>query len=170
MSVIATLDRRFWLVAGLGTAVTLLILGLPTAMIPNPIFGRQIEAEPFAYVTWILSSLLAGPIIATYLAPARGRPEPHEGDRARKGATLGGFVAFLAIGCPVCNKVAVVALGFSGALNVFGPIQPILGAASVALLAATLAWRLRARGRPCMSCATGGGAVSGRSPGSGALT
>lgn len=151
MALLRTLDRRFWLVSLAGAAVTLLVLGIPTAIIPNPIFGRQIEAEPFAYVVWIVSSVLAGPLIATYLAPAAGREDRHDGDGVGR-AGIGGFVAFLAIGCPVCNKVAVVALGFSGALNVFGPIQPILGALSVVLLAATLAWRLRMRGRPCARC------------------
>jgi len=63
----------------------------------------------------------------------------------------GGLAAFLAIGCPVCNKVALVLLGASGALTVWAPLQPILGAASLVLLAATLAWRLqvRARGGAC---------------------
>jgi predicted membrane protein len=161
MPVLRTLDRRFWLVSVAAAVGTLLVLGLPTAMIPNPVFGRQIEAEPFAYAVWIASAVLAGPLIATYLAPAGGRQDRHEADGVGR-ASLGGLVAFLAIGCPVCNKVAVVALGFSGALNVFGPIQPILGAASVVLLGATLAWRLRTRGQPCARCAT--------SPGDTALT
>jgi hypothetical protein len=59
-------------------------------------------------------------------------------------ASLG---AFLAIGCPVCNKIALVLLGTSGAMTLFAPIQPIIGAASLMLLAATLAWRLRLRAR-----------------------
>jgi hypothetical protein len=32
-------------------------------------------------------------------------------------------------------------------MTVFAPIQPILGAASIVLLAGTLAWRLRLRAR-----------------------
>ena len=60
---------------------------------------------------------------------------------------------FLAIGCPICNKIALLLLGTSGALNLFAPIQPILGAASVALLAATLAWRITLRAGPA-ACST----------------
>jgi hypothetical protein len=45
----------------------------------------------------------------------------------------------------VCNKLALVLLGTSGALTFFAPIQPIIGAASLALLGATLFWRLRRR-------------------------
>lgn len=55
------------------------------------------------------------------------------------GATLG----WLAIGCPVCNKIVVLALGTSGALNLFGPAQPWLAALSVMLLVVALAWRWR---------------------------
>jgi len=47
----------------------------------------------------------------------------------------------------------VAALGVSGALTVFAPLQPVIGAASVALLAVTLAWRLRDRVRGCPRCA-----------------
>jgi hypothetical protein len=59
---------------------------------------------------------------------------------------------FLAIGCPVCNKIALVLLGTGGAMTVFAPIQPFIGAASLMLLAGTLAWRfrLRARGGACL--------------------
>ncbi len=151
---LATLDRRFWIVSALATLGSLLLLGIPTALIPNPVFGRQIEAEPFAYVVWVASAVLMGLVTATYLAPGpAGRSEPHTDERGTGGLTIGGLAAFLAVGCPVCNKIAVVALGFTGALQYFAPIQPILGAASVALLAVTLAWRLRARTRPCARCA-----------------
>jgi hypothetical protein len=33
------------------------------------------------------------------------------------------------------------------------PLQPLIGAGSVALLGATLAWRLRDRARRCARCA-----------------
>jgi hypothetical protein len=79
---------------------------------------------------------------------------PAGGASHRQGTTLGtvaGFGAFLAIGCPVCNKVALVLLGAGGAMTVFAPLQPLIGAASLVLLAGTLAWRfrLRARGGAC---------------------
>ena len=82
----------------------------------------------------------------------RPAPEPHRGG-SEAGLTLGGLVAFLAIGCPICNKIVLVLLGTTGALQFFAPIQPLLGAASVVLLAATLGWRLRARARGCARCA-----------------
>jgi hypothetical protein len=49
-----------------------------------------------------------------------------------------------AVGCPICNKLVVAVLGAGGALSYFGPAQPVLGAASIVLLGAALALRLRA--------------------------
>jgi hypothetical protein len=96
--------------------------------------------------------VLIGPITATYLAPASPpatalAPAAGGIDEPRRSLLgyAGGVAAFLAIGCPVCNKVALVLLGTSGALSVYAPIQPLIGALSLALLVVTAAWRLRLR-------------------------
>lgn len=47
----------------------------------------------------------------------------------------GGLLSYFAIGCPVCNKLVVLALGSSGAISWFAPLQPLLAVASVGLLA-----------------------------------
>lgn len=139
-----------------------------SAIIPNPVFGRQIPPEPFAIAVWLASAPLVGLSVATYVSPVRtpaaAGPLAHPAAAGpfvtarmaseSQGTTLGtiaGFGAFLAIGCPVCNKIALLLLGTSGALTVFAPLQPVIGAASLALLVATLAWRLqlRARGGAC---------------------
>lgn len=148
-----TFDGRFWLVAALATLGSLLLLGVPTAVIPNPFFIRMTPTETFNVIVWLGSAPLVGLLAATYVRPpghALGHPR-HEAGAGR--ATLGGVAAYLAIGCPICNKVVVAALGVSGALSVFAPIQPLIGAASVTLLGATLGWRLRARARRCERCA-----------------
>ncbi|MDQ3669057.1 MAG: hypothetical protein M3377_02085 [Actinomycetota bacterium] len=54
-----------------------------------------------------------------------------------------GAPGFLAVGCPICNKLVVAMLGAGGALSYFGPVQPALGMLGVVLLAATLVVRLR---------------------------
>ncbi len=149
----STLDRRFWLVAGLATAGSLLVLGVPTAVIPNPFFIRMTPTEAFNIVVWLISAPLIGLLIATYVRPPT-HASGHEMREPGAGrATIGGIAAYLAIGCPICNKVVVAALGVSGALSVFAPLQPIIGAGSLALLGATLAWRLRDRARRCERCA-----------------
>jgi hypothetical protein len=50
-------------------------------------------------------------------------------------------LSFFAVGCPVCNKVVLLALGASGAVTWFAPLQPLLALVSVA----GLAWALRTR-------------------------
>ncbi|MBI3745218.1 MAG: hypothetical protein HY264_01580 [Chloroflexi bacterium] len=147
------MDRRFWIAAIGGTIVALILLGVPSAVIPNPLFIRMTPTEPFNIAVWLASAPLVGLLLATYLAKGgAAATDIHAGVGAGR-ATLGGVAAYLAIGCPICNKIVVLALGVSGALNVFAPLQPLIGAASVALLAGTLAWRLRMRARGCARCA-----------------
>ena len=134
------------------SVATLVAFGLVTAIIPNPVFGREIAPEPFSIVVWVLTAPLAGIVLATYTAPAplaQAAPlaAAPESERGSTLGMIGGIGAFLAIGCPVCNKLVLVALGTSGALTVWAPLQPLVGAASVAILAVTAAWRLRRRGR-----------------------
>jgi hypothetical protein len=150
----ATIDRRFLAAAagfGLGS---LLAFGLVVAIIPNPVFGRQIPPEPFAIAVWLASAPLMGLVAATYAVPpaARAVPlrpavPPADGERGTWLGAAGSLAAFLAIGCPVCNKVALLLLGTSGALSVYAPVQPVIGALSLALLGATAWWRLRVRAR-----------------------
>jgi hypothetical protein len=152
----ALADRRLLAWTAVLAVVSGLVFGLVSAMIPNPVFGRSVPPEPFAYWVWLLSAPLMGLVLATYAVPplpARaGIARPLTmGDGAtieRRSTRLGGiasFAAFLAIGCPVCNKVALVLLGASGAMSFWAPLQPIVGAASLVLLVITAAWRLRLR-------------------------
>jgi hypothetical protein len=151
----ALIDRRLLLHAAFWTIASGLAFGLVAAIIPNPVFGRQIPPEAFAVGVWLVSAPLMGIVMATYTAPVTASPirivalGPAEAEAARgRSTTLGslaGFGAFLAIGCPVCNKIALVLLGTSGALSIYAPIQPLIGAVSLALLVVTAAWRLRLR-------------------------
>lgn len=152
------LDARLLLVSAAATAGALLLFGLGVGIIPNPVIARMIEPEPFAIATWIASAPLVGIVVATYLVSPRAS-SPAEivelrGGSLRDGTalgTVGGMATFFAIGCPLCNKIALVLLGTSGAMSIFAPIQPFLAGASLALLAGTVAWRLdlRARGASC---------------------
>lgn len=143
-------SQRFWFVTMAGSVASLLILGIPSAIIPNPIFTRIVPTQPFNVVVWLISGLLLGVTAATYAGvPSSVRHREH-GEQA--GLGLGGVAAYFAIACPVCNKLVVAVLGLSGALTVFAPLQPVIGAASVLLLAGTLAWRLRILSRGCPRC------------------
>ncbi|MEW5990387.1 MAG: hypothetical protein AB1736_03455 [Chloroflexota bacterium] len=122
-------------------------------MIPNPFFIRMTPVETFNILVWLGSAPLIGLLVATYVRPPRLVLRGASGEPGAGRATLGGVAAYLAIGCPICNKVVVAALGVSGALSYFAPLQPIIGAGSLTLLGATLAWRLRDRARRCERCA-----------------
>jgi hypothetical protein len=149
-------DPAFVVQAAAWTLASLLAYGVVAAIIPNPVFGRQLPPEPFAIAIWVLSAPLLGIVGATYTAPMPAavlQPVPlgaldTTGERRTSTlGTLGSLGAFLAIGCPICNKLALLLLGTSGAIAVYAPLQPVLGAASLVLLAVTAAWRLRIRAR-----------------------
>lgn len=122
------------LLAGIAT---LLVVGVPTDVIRNPWFTRMTPTRPQDYVFLAITALLAAGIGTTYALPARC-------SRQEGRLTAGGLLAFVAIGCPICNKIVVLLLGISGALTYFQPLQPLLGAASIVLLGLTFAIRLSA--------------------------
>lgn len=132
---------RFALALVAGAIVTALLLGLPTDVIPNPWFGRMTPVEAYAVPVLAATAVLSGLLVATWLGVDAASCPVRAG---RTTGTAGGVLAWLAIGCPVCNKLVLLALGTSGALTWFAPLQPWLAAASVVLLAGTLAWRVRA--------------------------
>jgi len=130
----------------------MLIVALPTAVIPNPIFGRAIEVTWWSYPVVILTGVLGGLLLATNIKePAPYAQDADSGEQADRPLTLGavgGLVSFFAVGCPVCNKIVLIVLGASGAMTWFAPIQPFLALASVVLMG----WALRARLKGEISC------------------
>jgi hypothetical protein len=137
------LGLRFAPLATAGALVSGLLLGIPTAIIPNPVFHRIIDAGPSNYFFWVSTSVVTGALLATYLLPRSVK------DRAAEAGLGGGFLAYLAVGCPLCNKAVVALLGASGAVTVFQPIQPVLGAVGLLLASFALAVRLRSVRRGC---------------------
>lgn len=130
-----------WLVAAVSGSALALLIAIPTAVIPSPLFGRAVDVTWWSYPVVILSGVLGGLLIATYVRPTQ--PSSEELDRPSKAGLAGSLLSFFAVGCPVCNKLVLLALGASGALSVFAPIQPILAIASLGLLGYALRARLR---------------------------
>lgn len=135
-SVFRLFGLRGWLVAIAGAAVTLVMIGIPTAIINNPFFLRQLPATLKDYVIWISTGILAGLLAGTFTLSKKKA----SGGRVASG----GFLSFLAVSCPICNKIIVLLLGVSGALTFFAPLQIYIGAASVALLVWALHLRVEA--------------------------
>src|SRR6185312_6478131 len=113
---------------GIGAALaTALLIGIPTVLIPNPFFSREVAVRPQDYLFLALTVILTAILAASYALPVACPLQ--EGKLA-----AGGFLSFIAVGCPLCNKVVILALGASGAMSYFAPIQPLLAVASLLLL------------------------------------
>lgn len=132
--------RRYWF-AVLVTLGMILLVAVPTVLIPNPWFSRDIPPTPWAWPVLIITALLSGLVAATYVArkdTAQTR-EKKDGVRGSAGALL----TFFAVGCPVCNKLALIALGYAGALQYFEPLQPFFAVGAVVLLGYAFVNRVR---------------------------
>lgn len=144
LTAFASWPLRRWLVAAGVAVLTFAALGLSTSVIPNPVFGRSIPPTSWAMEVLVITSILTGLLTATYVAT--GAPKSESLDR--KG-TIGALLSYFAIGCPVCNKLVLIALGSTGAVQYFAPVQPYLAVAGVAVLL----WALMVRLRGEMTCA-----------------
>jgi hypothetical protein len=82
-----------------------------------------------------------GVLVATYVAVET--PPADSVEAPQRFGGLGGILGFFAIGCPVCNKLVLLALGSSGAIAYFEPIQPLLALASTLLLLVAIRIRLK---------------------------
>ncbi len=131
--------RRWAAAAGsaLGYAV---LVAVPTDLVDTGLFWREIPPTWWAWPALVLTSLLAGLLTATYVAAPGGLPDDGP---PRRGGYLGALLTYFAVGCPVCNKLVLVALGSAGAVTWFEPVQPLLQGAAVLLLLWALRQRLR---------------------------
>lgn len=144
---------RQWWAAVWATAGSLVLLGVPTVLIPNSLFTREIPPTVWSYPVWILTSVLMGLLVATYVKPRRSTGEivddaPPVSDKGSRFGMAGTALAWFAIGCPVCNKIVLLLIGASGAMTWFAPVQPFL--AALALVLTTIALGVRLRGQ--VSC------------------
>ena len=130
-------SRRWW-VAVATALFTVVFIAIPTDLIDTPFFSREIPPTVWSWPVLILSAVLAGLVTATYVAHPEGAPPSRAAGRV---GMAGWLVTFFAVGCPVCNKLVLLALGTTGAMQFFEPVQPYLAAASIVLLG----WALYAR-------------------------
>ena len=152
------------LVAAASAIVVGTVLGIATVLIPNDFFARDVPPVWWNYPVWIATSAMTGLLIATYISPQRpagrgpARTARNATDaptnaarlsvdrkerRTGRSAVAGGMLAWFAVGCPVCNKIALLALGYTGALTWFAPLQPILAVGALIFSLAAVVWRLR---------------------------
>lgn len=154
-SALAQWPARRWFAATGVAVLTYFFVAIPTDLIDTPLFTREVPPTWWSFPVLILTAGLTGLVAATYVAREQTtNPNPH----GRLGAA-GTVVAFFAVGCPVCNKLVLLALGASGAMQYFEPIQPFLAAVSVALLA----WAFHKRATSEDRCVIPPAAAAGRS-------
>ena len=130
---------RRWAVALVIAGIVAVVTGVPTDVVPTSLYRRMTPVVWWNYPIWALSAVLTGLVVATYVRIGERRATVRQGG----GGVAGGLLSFFAVGCPICNKLVVAMLGVGGAVTYFAPIQPLLGVAGLALLAATFAVRLR---------------------------
>lgn len=135
---IRRLPASTWPRAAMFAVVAAVLIAVPADLIDTPFFGRPVDTRPIDYVILAVTAALIGLILGI-------RPEVDEEILEAQDRTTvwGGFVSFLAVGCPVCNQAVVALIGTSGALSWWAPVQPVVGALAIGLLVYTLRKRLR---------------------------
>ena len=136
------LPRATWPRALLFGAIASVLIAVPSDLIDTPIFGRPVEVRWIDYVILAVTSALIGLIFAIRPEAVESSGLAEAAERQGTRTIWGGFVSFLAVGCPVCNQAVVALVGVGGALSWWAPVQPFVGLLAVALLLYTLRKRL----------------------------
>ena len=131
----------FWARAFVWGLAFAALVGVPTSLIENPLFTRMTAPTWWNYVVAALVAVMGGLCMAIRTHPAAREC------RVERRAAAGGGLAYVAVGCPLCNKAVVLALGSSGTLTYFAPAQVLLGASAVTVSFLILVRALRMVGR-----------------------
>lgn len=134
---------RRWATATVSFALCVAVVAIPTDLVDTPWFSRDVPPQWWSWPALVTSAALGALLVATYVAPRGARRAEPDETLSRRGGVAGGALTFFAVGCPVCNKLVLLALGTAGALRWFEPVQPLLQVAAVAVLLWALGRRLR---------------------------
>lgn len=150
VTALRTWGARRWWAALAATALTVVVIAVPTDLIDTPVFGREVPPTWWSWPALLVSAVLSGLLFASYVR--NGDAPEREDRRSGRLGGAGGLLTFFAVGCPVCNKLVLLALGTSGAMTYFEPVQPVLSVAAIGLLVWALSKRLTGQ----LSCAVPG--------------
>lgn len=120
-----------------------LLFGIPTALIPTPLFSRMTPSRSLDYLFLLLNSGLLGAYVGLSVY------EKHAKSKEGTLAASGSIFNILAVGCPVCNTLLVALLGVSAVMTYIEPARVWLGLASTALVGAALAFKVK---KVCTIC------------------
>jgi predicted ABC-type exoprotein transport system permease subunit len=110
----------------LSSASFLLLFGIPTSLIPNPLFMRMTQTNLLDYFLLISTSLLLGAYLGLY------RQKKSHSSKACKASYAGGAAGFFGFACPICNKLLVMLLGLAGVVMYIEPVRYALGIIGIA--------------------------------------
>ncbi len=122
-----------------------LILGIPTALVPNSTYIRMTPASPLDYFFLVATSAMLGAYLALQFygkVPSRAKED--------LSAVSGGVAGVLAFGCPICNALLVSLFGTAALLTYYDPARPLVGVIGIALLGGAV--YLKLRNIKCSSC------------------
>ena len=74
IAVLRSWSLRQWSVAAAGAVATALAMGLPTDVIPNPVFDRPVPVTWWSIPALAVASILAGLLLATYVRDSAASP------------------------------------------------------------------------------------------------
>ncbi len=141
--------RRHPIASGILFALLLaLVLGIPTALIPNPFYHRMLPLTGLDYFFWIATSALIAANIVVFVC--------RQTQKQSKLAWGGGIVGFFSFACPICNLVLMSIFGSTVLLTVLEPLRPWLGMLSIGMLSVSLYFQQD--NKKCKSCENGVGA------------
>ncbi|MDA8329810.1 MAG: hypothetical protein M0027_01100 [Candidatus Dormibacteraeota bacterium] len=133
-------SRRQRKVAAEAYLIALVLMGVVGETLPGASMGRVVPVTWWNWVTLALSPPLIALIVATFVTTG-DRRWIRRRDKVQTG--VGGFAGTVAMACPVCNPIAIPIFGAAGILSFLAPLRGVIALASIALLALTLALRLR---------------------------
>mgnify|MGYP006279401861 FL=1 len=119
---------------------SLLLFGVVTGLLPNPVYVRMVPRTGLDYLFLVLTAGFLG--LYTYQRQTEKQPDD-------KTAGVSAALGFLAFGCPTCNALLLALFSNSAWLAYFDPLRPVLGGISVLLFAGLLYVRSR---RSCERC------------------
>lgn len=116
------------LIASITILVVYIVLGMITAIVPNPFFIRMMPVRWFDQVFLLTTAILSGIFFGMYYY---AKQTTSVCSFSATGGILAGIFSF---GCAICNHLLIFVFGISGVLTYFAPLQPILGVISIIVL------------------------------------
>jgi len=132
-------EKNFSILMGIIAGIAgLILVGIPTDVIPNSRYTRMIPSGMIEVILLIAFSVLlgvyAGTFIYVYLTNRVDKHKKVMASSVGKG-TFGVFGSWFAISCPTCIPLLVSIFGSGALMKYYEPVRPYLGVLSVGLLA-----------------------------------